>query len=106
TQQYNQQLQTKIAQYNQDISSIQSETGNQAAMRQKLESKKQQINKELEDVRTGLASAQKDLASLQAFRIAQSARSQELDAEIMKLEANYQQLQQHSYELASMSQRI
>lgn len=106
TQKYNQKLQTKIVEFNQDISSLETQAGGQENIKQKLKIKKQQISKEFEDAQIGLATTKKDLSNLETFRSTRGKQSKELDAEIMKLETSYKQLQQNSNALASLSQRI
>lgn len=106
TQKYNQELKTKIEDYDRKVSELKSKAGSQESVRKELEAEKQKINEDMQQAQQGLAMARKDLNNSKAFRSTRTTQSAELDAEIKKLENDLAQLQKNSNALASLSQRI
>ncbi len=104
----NQNIQAKIAELDQDVSSLQAEDTRQASIKKELEAKKQQIDDEISNVQSALASAEKELESITAFRSssAEGEHSKELDTEYIKLVESVEKMKEHSPALAPMSQRI
>jgi outer membrane lipoprotein SlyB len=102
----NQDVEKKIAQFNQDITSLETQAKDQVNQRKKLEATKQQMNEEYNKVQKSLVAAKKSLSELERLRNTNSSQSKDLDAEIMKLKIAYNQLQQKSNALASKIQRI
>ncbi|MFZ2171023.1 MAG: glycine zipper domain-containing protein [Methylococcaceae bacterium] len=103
TQQYNQDLKSKIADFDRKVSELQSEAGSQESARKELE---HEINAERQQSQQASAKLQKALNTSKAFRSTQGKQSAELDTEIKKLENDLEQLQKNSNALASLSQRI
>ncbi len=105
-QEDNQHLQTKLAEFNQEIYSLETQAKDQASKQNKLAATRQKIYDEQNKVKTGLASAKSRLSELEQLRNTNSSHSAELDDQIMKLKTTLDQLQQNSNALASLSQRI
>lgn len=103
TQQYNQDLKTKIEEFNQKVSELKSKAGSQESARKELEN---EINAERQQAQQASAKLEQALNTSKALRSTQSKQSTELDVKIKKLENNLAQLQQNTKALASMSQRI
>lgn len=107
----NQKIQTKITELNQDISSLQAEAESHAGTKEKLAAKKKQINEERNNVERALESAKKERDSIASFHPSSAGNQQsnelkKLVAEQTRLEENIKQMEWHSRELASMSQRL
>ena len=102
----NQDVEKKIAQFNQDITSLKTQTKDQASKQKKLAATKQQINEEQINVQKNLDAAKTSLSELEKKRTTNSSQSADLDAQIMKLQTTYSDMQKNSTALASLNQRI
>lgn len=102
----NQDVEKKLAQFNQDITSLETQTKDQASKQKKLAATKQQINEEQINVQKNLDAAKTSLSELEKKRTTNSSQSADLDAQIMKLKTTYSEMQKNSTALASLSQRI
>jgi outer membrane lipoprotein SlyB len=102
----NQDAEKKLAQFNQDITSLNSQTKSQASRQKKLAATKQKINEEQINVQKNLDAAKTSLSELEKKRTTNSSQSADLDAQVLQLKTTYSELQQKSNALASLSQRI
>ena len=102
----NQDAEKKLAQFNQDLTSLETQTKDQASKQKKLAATKQQINEEQINVQKNLDAAKTSLSELEKKRTTNSSQSADLDAQIMKLKTTYSDTQKNSTALASLSQRI
>jgi hypothetical protein len=102
----NQDTGKKLAQFNQDITLLNSQNKGQASKQKKLAATKQKINEERINVQKNLDAAKTSLSELEKKRTTNSSQSADLDAQVLQLKTTYSELQQKSNALASLSQRI
>jgi len=107
TQQYNEQLAQQIKDSEAQIEDLIAKAETNEAAKQELMQKKEALSKEVADANNSYVLGQKELVELQQFKSKQKQEeTKDLDAEIIRLQANLAKLKENTKSLASLNQRI
>ena len=106
TEEYNRKLEEEIKAEEQQISRLTSGVGDQQRINQQREALRKDLANKAEDANKQLSVAKAQLEDIKNFRSQQSQSSQDLDAEISKLQITVAQLESKTQTLAAMGQRM
>jgi peptidoglycan hydrolase CwlO-like protein len=106
TEEYNRKLEEEIKSEEQQISRLTSGVGDQQRINQQREALRKNLANKVEDANKQLTVAKAQLEDIRSFRSRQSQSSQDLNAEISKLQITVAQLESKTQTLAGMGQRM
>jgi len=106
TQGYNAKLENEINALEPKIDKLAARIKQNTIKTNDLKNEKEKLSKEVAQAENNLKLAETDLQGLKTFNAGQQKKSDELDGEIVKLEASVAKLRQNTTILASLSQRI
>ncbi|HJY84136.1 MAG TPA: hypothetical protein VKK81_24005 [Candidatus Binatia bacterium] len=106
TEEYNRKLEGEIKAEEQQIASLSAGVRDQQRTQQQREALGKQLTSKVDDANKQLSVAKAQLADIKTFRAQHPQPSQDLDAEISKLELTVSQLESKTNTLAAMRQRL